>query len=138
MKNLLHLLSKLNRKHKGFTLIELLITILIIAVLAAVIGLISYNHLEQSRKIVCETNLRQIEKHYELNVVMKDGIDKNDVTLNNYLISNGYDSSCPSGGVILVENDTLKCSKHFTDVDQGDEDDDGAVPYLFNSIRLDK
>lgn len=139
MKNLLNRLSKVNRKTKGFTMIELLIVISIIAVLAAIGSVSVYSYIEHSREVVCLVNRNKLLKLFQIELMDETSSGNSDAALKSFLLENSYVDLCPTGGTIDVLNRKLICSIHADekDEDDGNEEDDGSVPYLYNTIILD-
>lgn len=127
--------KKLN--NQGVTLIELLAVIIIIGIIAVIAVPIYNNYIENAEKGVCHTNTFELERMYELELLM-DGTTHSDTKFTTYLQEYGSDL-CPDEGITSYIEDQFRCSIHGSHShnqdepihDDKNEDDSGNdVPFL--------
>lgn len=113
--------------NKGFTLVELMVVIAIMAILAMVAIPSFVAHTERARKQVCNTNSLQLERMYDIYLILED-IDHTDTVFVQYLQEFGQ-KICPQDGDISCVDGKVKCNLH--PITDGNNNDDGEeVPYL--------
>lgn len=127
------LMTNRNRDGKvynnGFALIELLLVIAMLGILSAVAIPSFLGYIERAKQQVCHANTINIERMYYTHLFMEN-IEHTEVVFTQYLQEYGEDL-CPDGGVISYVVGKVLCSVHPRgDNDEGDEVDDGSVPFL--------
>lgn len=120
-------MGKTKCKKNGFTLIELIVVIAVLAILALLAVPGYFGLKEKSKKSVCETNRRQIEKQFiyalsagmeiqgnnyneKLDDFLQDIIKENPSKYKGFEIEG--EKLCPSGGSFSAVNGEIYCSVH--------------------------
>lgn len=127
MMNKMICLKNIQCDNHGFTLIELIVVFTILSIIVAIVipGLASYT--EQSKEKVCMANCSQLERMYELYLV-QEGIEHSKELFNQFLQDYGS-NICPSGGYISYIDGKVICSKHSTNSNDSQQNDE-SVPFL--------
>lgn len=106
------------RRCGGFTLVEVIVTLVILALTAAVIVPALTGWVGRSREKICQIHRREIIRWYrtELQLHYADGVV---VTLADVLAGNVTETAsdvpavkCPSGGTYTADGETIACSVH--------------------------
>lgn len=98
----------------GFTLAELLIVIAIIGVLVGIMIPVFGTALEKSRAAVCAANRRSLMSALAASQLM-EGYSSLEDAYTHTEAGEITQYTCPSGGTISVDGNTISCSKHGVD-----------------------
>lgn len=102
------------RSNKAFTLVEIMIVVAIIGLLVAIALPSFYKARENTRKGLCDNNLRLLGQAVEQEKI-KQGIAEDadpafdDATIGTYM-KGGVIPACPSGGAYTLEAGVVTCS----------------------------
>ena len=122
------------RGRGGFTLVEVIVTLVILALIAAVIVPALTGWIDHSREKICQIHRYEIIRWYrtEQQLHYADGVS---VTLADVLAGNVPETAsdvpaatCPSGGTYTASGESIACSVHggLTDGEGGEGGDEGG------------
>jgi len=104
-------LTLLIRNHiNGFSLVELVTVMAIFAVLTAIIIPIYSGYVKKTQKLVCETNIVQLENKYEVYLALEN-VDHSKELFSQYIQIYGT-NICPVDGNIDYWEGQISCSVH--------------------------
>lgn len=108
--------------NKGFTLVELLVVMAILAILASIAVPMYAGYLERAVEEVCNINCLQVERMYNVYLLMENKEDTKNVFdefMDNYL-----ETICPDNGEIVYMHGSVRCLLH------SENEADGSGPFL--------
>lgn len=112
---------------KGFSLTELMIVTVFLGILLLIMVPLYRGIEERTVKKVCNTNCRQLERLYRMNLIT-EGKEDTLLEFEEFLV--GYEGRlCPDDGDIVYINGLVRCVLHFEDKTRTKKEDED-VPFL--------
>ena len=116
--------------NQGFTLIELMVVMAILAIVVSIAVPLYNGYIERATKQVCNANCMQLERMYNVYLLMEN--KEHTTYVFNEFLQKHEGTICPANGDIKYTNGKVRCTLHCedqADENEGDEDG-GSIPFL--------
>jgi prepilin-type N-terminal cleavage/methylation domain-containing protein len=116
--------------NEGFSLIELIVIMTILSILISIAVPLYKGYVERATQQVCNANCLQLERMYHVYLLMEN--KEHTAYIFDEFLQKYEQNICPTNGGIKYVNGKVRCTLHFEDEANGNDDGegDGSVPFL--------